>query len=142
MTAVEPTTYKKKVGNVITHAHSVSMGLPRSTDDAQSFSLDDDFGSIGVRPDREQQQLYSCVANGGLYNESDIRVLAMVLKGIAYIQVMVSSKVWHALQLTRAASRRADSVLTIAFMQVLFECFCGCCLCFVYCFVCFASVRG
>ena len=72
MTAVEPTTYNQPVGNVITHAHSVSTGLPRSTDDAQSLSLDDDFGSIGVRPDCEKQQLYSCMANGGLYNESDV----------------------------------------------------------------------
>ena len=46
----------------------------------------------------------------------------LTLKG-PYTQVMVSSKVWHALRLTRAASRRADSAFTIAFMQVLFECF-------------------
>ena len=48
MTAVETTTYNTPVGNVIAHAHSVSTGLPRSTDDAQSFSLDDHLGSIGV----------------------------------------------------------------------------------------------
>ena len=56
---VQTTTYNESVGDLIVHAHSVSTGPSRSSDDAQSLSLDDHFGFIGgVRPDCEQQQLY------------------------------------------------------------------------------------
>ena len=37
--------------------------------------------SIEVRPDCKRQQLYTGVANGGLYSESDIGILAMLQKG-------------------------------------------------------------
>ena len=43
--------------------------------------MQDHFASIEVHPDCECKQLYSCVANGGLHNESDILVLAMALNG-------------------------------------------------------------
>ena len=60
---------------------------------AQLLPLDDHFGSIGVRPDSEQQQLYSCVANVGLYSESDVRVLAVVLKGVDITEVFSPERV-------------------------------------------------
>ena len=72
VTTAEPIAYIKPAGNVITHAQSDETDLSRTSDDAQPPSLDDHFGSIGVRPDCEQQQLYSCVANGGLYIASDV----------------------------------------------------------------------
>ena len=71
----------------------MSTGLPRSTDDAQSLSLVDQLESIGVRPDWEQQQLYSCLANGAFYNQSDVRVLAMVLKGFDFTEVFSPERV-------------------------------------------------
>ena len=64
--------YIKPFGIVITHAHADVTDRSRTSDDAQPLSLDDHFGPIGVRPDYEQQQLYSCVANDGLYNESGV----------------------------------------------------------------------
>ena len=67
--------------------------LSRTSDDAQSHSFDDNFGSIGVRPDCERQHLYSCVSNSGLYNESDIRVLAMVLKGVDITEIFSPERV-------------------------------------------------
>ena len=51
------------------------------------------FRSIEVRPDCEQQQLYSCVANGGLYNESDIHVLGMVLQGVDITEIFSPERV-------------------------------------------------
>ena len=58
ITTSEPTSYIQPVGKVI-------IQIP---------SLQDHFDAITVRPDRERQQLYLCVANGGLYNEADIRI--------------------------------------------------------------------
>ena len=47
------------------------------------------FSFIEVRPVCERQQLYSCVANGGLYSESDTGILAMVLKGADVTEVFI-----------------------------------------------------
>ena len=55
--------------------------------------MQDHFNSIEVRPDCERQQLYSCVANGGLYSESDIGMLAMVLKGADITEVFSPERV-------------------------------------------------
>ena len=66
---------------------------PRKLDDAQPLSLDDHPGSIGVRPDCEQQQSFSCPAKGGLYNESDVGVLAMVLHAADITEVFSPERV-------------------------------------------------
>ena len=58
-----------------------------------SLQLRDHFDTISVRPDCERQQLYSCVANGGLYNEADIKILAMVLKGADVTEVFSPERV-------------------------------------------------
>ena len=50
-------------------------------------SMQDHLDNINVRPDCRRQQLYSCVANGKLYNEEDIGVLASVLKGVDITEV-------------------------------------------------------
>ena len=93
VTTAEATACIKPVGNVITNAHADVTDLSRASDDVQILSLDDRPGSIGVRPDSEQQQLYSCVANGGLYNGSDVWVLAMVLHGAGITEVFNPERV-------------------------------------------------
>ena len=57
ITSAEPTAYIKPFENLI---------IPNP-------SMRDHFDAITVRPGCERRQLYSCVANGGLYNEADIR---------------------------------------------------------------------
>ena len=59
ITTAEPTAYIKTVQDVIIQK--------------TSLQLCDHFDTISVRPDCERQQLYSCVANGGLYNERFIQ---------------------------------------------------------------------
>ena len=51
------------------------------------------FNYIEVRPDCERQQLYSCVANGRHYSESDIGLLAMVLEGADITEVFSPERV-------------------------------------------------
>ena len=43
--------------------------------------MQDHFNSIEVRPGCERQQLYSYAANGGIDGDSEIGILAMVLRG-------------------------------------------------------------
>ena len=46
-----------------------------------------------MRPDCERQQLHWCVANGRLYSEADIGILAMVLKGVDITEVFSPERV-------------------------------------------------
>ena len=43
VTTVEPTAYNKTVGDFNTHIHADKTDLSRTSDDAQSHSLDDHF---------------------------------------------------------------------------------------------------
>ena len=58
-----------------------------------SNSMRENFDGIGVKPDCEKQQIFSCVANGKLYNENDIAVLAAVLKGVDITEVFSPERV-------------------------------------------------
>ena len=79
ITTAEPTAYIKPVEDVIIQN--------------PSLQLRDHLGSIPVCPDCERQQLYSCAANGGLYNEADIKILAMVLNGADITEVFSPERV-------------------------------------------------
>ena len=51
------------------------------------------FEAIDVEPDDGRQQSYSCVANGKLYCESEIEVLAAVLKGVDVTEISSPKRV-------------------------------------------------
>ena len=58
-----------------------------------SVAMRDHFEGIEVRPDCQRQQLYSCVANGKLYNDADIAILSSVLKGADITEVFSPERV-------------------------------------------------
>ena len=48
---------------------------------------------IDVETDDGRQQLYSCVANGKLYNDHDVHILALVLKGVDITEIYSPERV-------------------------------------------------
>ena len=49
--------------------------------------------SIDVHLDSVSQQVYSCVANGKLYNDSEIAILAAVVKGVDITEIFSPERV-------------------------------------------------
>ena len=72
-----------------TETYASDAALDQSLDDDMQVHMD----SIDVRPDSYPQQIFSCVANGRLYNESDIGVLAAVLKGVDITEIYSPARV-------------------------------------------------
>ena len=60
---------------------------------AQAVEMQEHFNTIDVELDDGRQQLYSCVANGKLYRESEIEILAAVLKGTDITEVYSPERV-------------------------------------------------
>ena len=48
---------------------------------------------IDVETDDGRQQLYSCVANGKLYKDHDVHILALVLKGVDITEIYSPERV-------------------------------------------------
>ena len=46
-----------------------------------------------VPPDRGMQKCCSCVANGKIYDESEIAILASVIKGVAITEISIPEQV-------------------------------------------------
>jgi hypothetical protein len=68
--------------------------------------MQEHFKTIDVELDDGRQQLYYCAANGKLYRESEIEILAAVLKGTDITEVYSPEKGDETVPQVRIDARR------------------------------------